>query len=455
MDDSSDDEDAQLLLFRRLSEPMGERPSRVAPAIAEAKRALAGGAAASSAASTSKRDAFLSLQSDSEDDQQDDDDVFTDPAGSQADWCTRRAPEEAYKDRRGSYDRKQDGVGRRKQHAQYAFEHRQKVEGNMLGAPCTEHCPYNKRCWMDFTPRVLLKAHEHVYGSPATRSDDGKYFCAVSQAFTRVQHEALMQSWVTLSTSEPPRVQERFFVEQRGPVCAAYACAAYDMSRCWNVLHAAASRGCLASVYDHSDDSIIRKALMPRDEQAQWETIQWHITWLKIEDQMPNEPVIVYRNVTWAAVYEMEYVPDMQWFGTTGVAHSLSHWNALRKPALEELSVEWFGDVASTTADDVRLNHDQRRMLVEGGGFGIPIECLTLQRRAKHSNFGSCPLCDAAKQRWIEYRRKPNRVRGDAEEIKQDIFQHLADVKTERKRAEAWHQMCAQRSDWLFEYDDK
>ena len=75
---------------------------------------------------------------------------------------------------------------------------------------------------------------------------------------------------------------------------------------------------------------------------AKEETIEWWIVWLILEDQMPNEPVIVHRIVIWDSVHELEYKPDMLWFGTTRPL-SRPRWVQLRTVALERLSIEWFG----------------------------------------------------------------------------------------------------------------
>eukprot|EP00965_Chrysotila_dentata_P010112 329191-Pleurochrysis_carterae.AAC.1 len=57
---------------------------------------------------------------------------------------------------------------------------------------------------------------------------------------------------------------------------------------------------------------------------------------------MPNEACIQHRVVTWHAVWEQEYQPDMKWWGTS---HPLSYsrWLRLKAYALVRLSVEYFG----------------------------------------------------------------------------------------------------------------
>ena len=243
-------------------------------------------------------------------------------------------------------------------------------------------------------------------------------------------------------------------MEGRGPVCSDFAATAYDMSRCWNKLYSAASKGVLR-VGDTRSSAEVARALGPgRDDQAQFECVLWHVMWLRLEDQMPNEPVIVHRNVQLQAVWEMEYVPDMEWFGTVKPL-GCSRWYTLRASALRELSLEFYGDVASADMNDGRLSIDQRDMKRSGGGSGVPVQMLKLQKRAKHSNFGECEGCKSARQAWADYRKRPNRTLGDAEAIKRRLFKHVYDVQRERKVAERWMQECVGRANFLFELDDK
>ena len=245
-------------------------------------------------------------------------------------------------------------------------------------------------------------------------------------------------------------------VEGTGPVCPDFARAAYDMHRVWKPMHAAAVNRTLRADEDAAEvlPASIGQLLMAREDQSQFETVQWWVLWLRLEDQMPNEPVIVHRVVVWLSVHVEEYISDMAWWGTSRPL-SYARWLVLRKAALDELSVEFYGDVASASMDDVRLSASQVEMLLGGGGFQVPVQALSLRGRAKHSNFGSCDECDAAKRKWLTYRTSANRDRGDAEAVKHDIFQHIHEVKRERHRAQEFHQMCSQRVGWLFEYDDK
>ena len=359
-----------------------------------------------------------------------------------------------YTDRRGSYDRKAEGVKRRASFAQYAFEHRRKVETNGMGVPCLPTCPYEQKCWWFIPPATLKNAHERIYGEWAACDSEGKYTCASNQADANEQHAMLMLSWVMLSATDPPKVTESYAVEGRGPVCCEFAKAAYDMSRCWYKLHSAASKGVLR-VGEARTGNVLSRAMGGRsDDQAQFECVMWHVMWLRLEDQIPNEPVIVHRNVQLQAVYEMEYVPDIKWFGTTEPL-SLTRWYALRKPALVELSVEYFGDVQSAEMNDGRLSPQQIQLKLSGGGFGVPVQLLKLYKRARHSNFGQCDACASCKQKWADYRKRPDRTSGDVEALKSVIFKHVHDVQRERKVAEAWMQACVGRQGALFTLDDK
>lgn len=181
-----------------------------------------------------------------------------------------------------------------------------------------------------------------------------------------------------------------------------------------------------------------------------------HMNRLRLEDQMPNEPTIIHRAVCWRSVHEYEYLADMKWWGTSQIiALSYARWITLRKEALEQLSVEYYGDVANAETDDVRLSVDQRQLRLEGGGFGVPVQLLSLKQRAKHSNFGKCAKCEEAAVKWKAYRENPNRCLGDSEPLRRELFQHLHDVKLERQRCMDFHQQCARSKFMAFEYDDK
>lgn len=44
---------------------------------------------------------------------------------------------------------------------------------------------------------------------------------------------------------------------------------------------------------------------------------------------------------------------------------------------------------------------------------------------------------------------------GTPSEVKAEIFRHMLDVKSERRKAMALHQACVVRAGWIFQYDDK
>ena len=123
-------------------------------------------------------------------------------------------------DRRGSYDRKADGVQKRKPFAQYAYEHRQVLEKNQLGVPCLPTCPHKQKCWMYIPPATMMAAHERIYGQWAECDTEGVYTCASNQAAAGEQHVSLMQTWVTLTATDPPQVSDI----RSGNDLVAYAC---------------------------------------------------------------------------------------------------------------------------------------------------------------------------------------------------------------------------------------
>eukprot|EP00965_Chrysotila_dentata_P203928 6182032-Pleurochrysis_carterae.AAC.3 len=113
------------------------------------------------------------------------------------------------------------------------------------------------------------------------------------------------------------------------------------------------------------------------------ETTEWWVMWLELEDQMPNEPVIVHRRVLWQSVYDDEYVEDMRWWGTTRPL-SKTRWTSLREEGLKALSVEFYGADSDMTT---------------------PVRMLKLQERVKPFNFGQCNECADIKEKWTEFRK--------------------------------------------------
>ena len=192
MSDSSSDEDAQLSLLLA---------ARARPAAARAcpPRAPTGPAAS---ATTSSARSFMSMRAESSDS----DAAEEEPPPRHCGYVQRLAAENA--DRRGSYDRTADGVQKRKPFAQYAYEHRQLIEKNQLGVPCLPTCPHKQKCWMYIPPATMMAAHERIYGTWAECDTEGVYTCASNQAAAGEQHVSLMQTWVTLTATDPPKVSD-------------------------------------------------------------------------------------------------------------------------------------------------------------------------------------------------------------------------------------------------------
>eukprot|EP00965_Chrysotila_dentata_P220310 6191703-Pleurochrysis_carterae.AAC.1 len=173
---------------------------------------------------------------------------------------------------------------------------------------------------------------------------------------------------------------------------------------------------------------------------------------------MPSEPTIAHRVVVWGSVYDNAYLPDSFWWGT---APSLSRdrWMQLKKTALKELSVKYYGDLASCNMKDPRLTAAQRELKRQTGGFNEPVCLMSLVERAKHSNFAACDKCAKARALWMDYRaRRARGEEGDLRavgDIKRKIFEHLSVFKRERQFAQELLQLCAKRSGLSYEYDDK
>lgn len=321
-------------------------------------------------------------------------------------------------DRRGTYDRRgeegQAPRGRRKSHAEYAYTHLKKVESFSIGRPCTTACPFGQKCGMEITPRTLLACHQHSFGTNTAcveeESDEGviapKYTCEYRQSKTMEIWRTLVNSFITWDVTHGPEGErrtrvERFTVNKLGPVCANYCAAAYGITDIDDMLAKARSGALEASAVENNVMSGLQSAgglgaRAMRDTQrstSKEECVEWWKLWLQLEDQMPNEPVIVHRIVVWSSVYEEEYLLDMQWWGSSA-ALSLQRWTTLRLQALRELSLEWFG------AD---LKTDPTGM--------TPMTMVVLRRRASHSKFPPCPECESAKAMWLQFRTGADRRR--------------------------------------------
>jgi hypothetical protein len=371
----------------------------------------------------------------------------------------------------GRYDRS-TSVARRLSHAEYAWNHFKQAEENAIGVPCTEACAYDRKCGRNFTPTMLLAAHERVYGT-GVQMLDGKFHCHITEAYSHKAWRSLFLSWVTRRADDPTAAPtERFTVEGQGPVCANYCRAVYfgldarcrdgfAHSSAWNKYLAAARSGTLSAddrVERSADSSALAVLRNPRgvDDQAAFECIEWWVSWLRIEDQAPGEPVIMHRRIPMNQVHEIEYSADMKWWGTAFRVLSRERWTAYRSVALKQLSVEFFGQVSDCDPHDVRLSISQKNARMAGGGIGEPVQLLSLRQRAKHGNFGKCARCEAALSKWTAYRSNPERgTLEDANAIKRDIFQHVQEVQEERRIAMQFHQEAARSSIMSYQYDDK
>jgi hypothetical protein len=196
-------------------------------------------------------------------------------------------------------------------------------------------------------------------------------------------HGAIAKS--AQSAEQGAQREERFTVDGKGPVCVRFWSAAYGITDAFRNDILAQARAGLSQ----ADDEWESAARHPRDEgdvfrSASMEhTIEWWVIWLDLEDQMPNEPLIVHRAVIWQAVYDEEYCVDMMWWGVPALKPS--RWKELQAVGLTELSIEYFGARPETPE--------------------VPNVLLKLRQRANHSNFGSCPDCDTSKAAWKELRK--------------------------------------------------
>ena len=310
--------------------------------------------------------------------------------------------------RRGKHDRSDPAVKSRQSHAYYAYKHSVLVQSYSVGRPCTSLCPFGRNCGQHITPKTLQACHEASYGTATSCDvcvgDDGVeneiYTCQLKQKDTMAFWRCLFAGFCTTSAADPSIKIERFTVDGIGPVCVDYCAAAYGITTpprsqaTLTQLLAHMRSGELAhrQVLGAAADAAPHLPALSFNEQANHamdECIEWWLLWLELEDQMPNEPVIVHRVVVWQAVYENEYLLDMGLYGTAP-ALSIQRWTALRKRALHQLAMSWFGPDPSNPA--------------------IPAAKLSLRERASHSKFPPCPECEANKACWAEFRRDPNRT---------------------------------------------
>lgn len=273
-------------------------------------------------------------------------------------------------------------------HAEQAWNHRQQVENFAIGRPCTQACKYGRSCGMNISPGLLLAAHNYSYGHCATRREDSQsttYAVEFKKSETLRRWRQLAAAAMSVSNDGEKRHIERLTVSKVGPVCIDYWAAAYGIPKgTANALLADARSGRLEA--DVEEGESMRAAIHSQKDNdvAAEMTIQWWELWLELEDQMPNEPAIQHRTVVWQSVYELEYIPDIQWWGICR-ALSRSRWVQLRTAALRNLSIHYYGHVE--------------------GSPDVPCTMLSLVERPAHSNFGMCMKCSAAKEQWMHYRR--------------------------------------------------
>ena len=354
-----------------------------------------------------------------------------------------------YQSRQGSYSRDtSSGRGLRRSHAEYAWRHREAAETFTLGRACNERCPFKRQCGMFITPHTYLSAHERMYGPSATRELDGdegpwKYACQWSEAQTMAARRNLMsQSFISPSGSAPTgKLVGHFFVEGTGPVCEMEFRKAYDLLResVWKSLSAAARKGNVGSdalvVAEGLGSDNVDGAL---ESYARESAVEWWKAWLMLEDQMPNEPVIVHRVVIWGEVYDKEYLADMVWWMTSGKSLSRQRWTSLRSDALVSLSFDWYG---ADSRDPAK-----------------PATLLRLLERARKSNFGMCTKCFDAKQKWFEYRTTPatrKLLPSEVQAFKKQLNQHIREVKREREKANTLMRDCGYSVQRNAQFDDK
>tara|TARA_B110001452_G_scaffold101705_1_gene84383 strand:+ start:387 stop:3554 length:3168 start_codon:yes stop_codon:yes gene_type:complete len=337
--------------------------------------------------------------------------------------------------------------GTKQGYAQAAWEHKERVSSFSFGNPCLPSCKFGRQCGLNIAPAKLLAAHKFAYGDKtemvSASSEDGSptYKCMRSFADVTTQRRRVVLNAFNTSAHTPDTTEERFMVEGVGPVCDVFCRDAYGVpAGTWNKMLAAARKGELRAVQEWDDaapeippSSLVDKTASFSTRMA--ECIQWWVVWLTLEDQMPNEAAIVHRVVVWESVYALEYLPDMELFGTAP-PESRPRWLTLRKSALAQLSIEWFG------ADD----------------HGQPLVRVTLTQRAAHSNFAKCAQCERDAKLWLGFRTgKRHDDDGkpiDARALKESLSTHIRDVKAQRTVCMRLAQECASQPSKIFGYDD-
>lgn len=348
--------------------------------------------------------------------------------------------------RSGSYARdKTTGRGIRRAHAEYAWEHFTDVSGHAVGTACLSTCLFGGRCGLHIAPATYFAAHQRIFGPDTTRTlVDGKYEynCSWSQNQTMAAMRDVVDNAFVLpatsSSSDTDRVGQ-YYVERIGPVCEALFRRAYFLrDSTWKKVSAAARKGTLKSEALLLETGLDDDFVSADSGVAMTVGIEWWKAWLMLEDQMPNEPLIVHRVVIWKVVHESEYTQDMAWWMPDAAPLSRSRWVTLRSTALRDLSFDHFGPDIS----------DPEK----------PAAMLRLVRKAQKSRFGECKYCAEAKEKWTEFRTNPSKRRllaSEAQDFKTSLNQHIMEVKREREKANLLMRECQQVFYRNPEYDDK
>ena len=351
-------------------------------------------------------------------------------------------------DRRGSHDRNSSQVKRG--HHQIAWEHLQTVTGEngyAFSNPCGSECAFKRLCLRHFTSQQLVRAHEYSFGVGVERRSlpDGSW--AYSGGHTSKETHDRWNQLACDAIMEPcnpsdaqnglcKKYEEHFAVDGKGPVCARFWAAAYGLPE-------SARNSCLADARsgrgqaDAEWQSHVGLHSISQTEEISSEkeaTITWWMIWLDMEDQMPNEATIVHRRVVWQAVYDEEYVVDMEWSEERPL--SRTRWLQLRIDALAQLSIEYFGE--------------------KEDGPGVPNVTLELKQRANHSNFSSCNECDAANAAWKALREDRHmHTVSELKRLRASIFQHQLLMKRERRALAQLFQEARGTTHIHAQYDDK
>jgi hypothetical protein len=269
------------------------------------------------------------------------------PQSLRLSMLARRDDDSKPSDGRGGYSRDGKGKETGSGYARDAWEHFKQADDFTMGRPCLASCPYGRKCGLQITPAHLMRAHVQMYGTNTTMQEPSEpggaptYGCAFSFDKVKEQRVNLVLNSISYSATDTSQTVERFMVASVGPVCAEYCRCAHGVPiGTWNKLLASARAGRLqaGAEWDATADAdgLTDEQLHDNNTSgvAMEETIEWWIIWLTLEDQMPNEPVIVHRIVVWDSVHELEYKPDMLWFGTTHPLHR-TRWVTLRSVALK------------------------------------------------------------------------------------------------------------------------